>query len=155
MCSSKVGIVTTNMHTHIECPACGLRSRYFDNVAQALGYWETEPNDDLHSALHALLESAIIVNREDYKASVAKLEKLLRYSRKWIPVSDGLPESSDEVIVQAEGQQGNFKFHHAVMTANYIEDEGCWCNYSGKINEDEITIEAWMPLPGGYEEDKV
>ena len=65
--------------------------------------------------------------------------------RKWIPVSERLPEDECGVLVTVNGKHNNTTFIDALEIAEYDSDEG-WIieGYLDWINPD---VTAWMPLP--------
>ena len=65
--------------------------------------------------------------------------------RKWIPVSERLPEDEYGVLVTVNGKHNNTTFIDALEIAEYDSDEG-WIieGYLDWINPD---VTAWMPLP--------
>ena len=65
--------------------------------------------------------------------------------RKWIPVSERLPEEGYGVLVTVNGKHNNTTFIDALEIAEYDSDEG-WIieGYLDWINPD---VTAWQPLP--------
>ena len=70
--------------------------------------------------------------------------------RKWIPVSERLPEEGYRVLATVNGKHNNTTFIDALEIAEYDSDEG-WIieGYLDWINPD---VTAWMPLPEPYKE---
>ena len=74
---------------------------------------------------------------------------------KWIPVSERLPETEEFVLASLTGKYRNITFEHAREIADYAD--GGWCVYAYphmSAEKCEELIEAWMPLPGPYREER-
>ena len=85
---------------------------------------------------------------EDQKDAILALKN----ARRWIPVTERLPESGDEeVLVQCNGKDGAIKLIDAFMIASYDEEIG-W--YSMGHPDLFATVSAWMPLPEMYKENE-
>lgn len=84
------------------------------------------------------------------KALDMAIEALQEQERKWIPVSERLPEDEYGVLATVNGKHNNTTFIDALEIAEYDSDEG-WIieGYLDWINPD---VTAWMPLPEPYKE---
>lgn len=91
----------------------------------------------------------------DYEKMVEGFVKTLKekglFVGQWIPVSEGLPESSGVYIVSrwfSDGEESAI-----LVDANYYDGNGDWYD-DNRINwgRDLVTdrIVAWMPLPEPY-----
>ena len=73
----------------------------------------------------------------------------------WIPVSERLPETEEFVLASLAGKYRNTTFEHACEIADYAD--GGWCVYAYphmSAEKCEELIEAWMPLPEPYREER-
>ena len=73
------------------------------------------------------------------------IKALQEPERKWIPVSERLPEEGYGVLATVNGKHNNTTFIDALEIAEYDSDEG-WImeGYLDWINPD---VTAWQPLP--------
>ena len=72
--------------------------------------------------------------------------------RKWIPVSERLPEDGCGVLVTVNGKHNNIIFVNALEIAEYRNTEG-WI-IEGYLDWLDPDVTAWMPLPEPYKESK-
>lgn len=72
--------------------------------------------------------------------------------RKWIPVSERLPEEGYGVLVTVSGKHDNIIFVNALEIAEYRNTEG-WI-IEGYLDWLDPDVTAWMPLPEPYKESK-
>ena len=75
--------------------------------------------------------------------------------QRWIPVSERLPETEEFVLASLTGKYHNTTFEHAREIADYADGE--WCVYAYphmSAEKCEELIEAWMPLPEPYREER-
>ena len=73
----------------------------------------------------------------------------------WIPCSERLPETEEFVLASRTGKYRNTTFEHACEIADYAD--GGWCVYAYphmSAEKCEELIEAWMPLPEPYREER-
>ena len=78
------------------------------------------------------------------KARVAVLDYIteLEESRKWIPVSERLPECSSENLVLA------LSLENETYDVGYCDSEdGTWRNYDENYDSWWSPVTHWMPLP--------
>ena len=74
----------------------------------------------------------------------------------WIPVSEGLPERGQTVIVSNDDGQIGIARHNPDKES-YYQWQIAYCLYDFDVwdDDDNGTIIAWMPLPSPYKEAKV
>ena len=70
--------------------------------------------------------------------------------RKWIPVSERLPEDGCGVLVTVNGKHNNIIFVNALEIAEYRNTEG-WI-IEGYLDWLDPNVIAWQPLPEPYKE---
>ena len=70
--------------------------------------------------------------------------------RKWIPVSERLPENGCGVLVTVNGKHNNITFVNALEIAEYRNTEG-WI-IEGYLDWLDPNVIAWQPLPEPYKE---
>ena len=81
---------------------------------------------------------------------VAAIEALQEQERKWIPVSERLPEDGYGVLVTVNGKHNNITFVDALEIAEYDGDFG-WI-VEGYPQWTDTNVTAWQPLPEPYKE---
>ena len=81
---------------------------------------------------------------------VAAIEALQEPERKWIPVTEKLPENGCGVLVTVNGKHDNIIFVNALEIAEYRNTEG-WI-IEGYLDWLAPDVTAWQPLPEPYEE---
>lgn len=64
---------------------------------------------------------------------------------RWIPCSERLPESDQEVLVIVSGKAGNITLVDSVEIGNFDRDEG-WILEMWPEWED-LNVTHWMPMP--------
>ena len=70
--------------------------------------------------------------------------------RRWIPVSERLPDNGYGVLVTVNGKHNNITFVNALEIAEYVNTEG-WI-IEGYLDWLDPDVTAWMPLPEPYKE---
>ena len=65
--------------------------------------------------------------------------------RRWIPVTERLPDSDDFVLVIASGIVGNITLDNAIELAAFSEVEGWILEMWPELEDPKVT--HWMPLP--------
>ena len=65
--------------------------------------------------------------------------------RRWIPVTDRLPDSDDFVLVIASGIVGNITLDNAIELAAFSEVEGWILEMWPELEDPKVT--HWMPVP--------
>ena len=71
--------------------------------------------------------------------------------RRWIPVTERLPDSDDFVLVIASGIVGNITLDNAIELAAFSEVEGWILEMWPELEDPKVT--HWMPLPEPPKED--
>lgn len=94
---------------------------------------------------------------EDRKAYIQRfealrmaIEALQEQERKWILVTERLPENGCGVLVTVNGKHNNITFENALEIAEYDNIEG-WI-IEGYLDWLDPDVTAWMPLPEPYKE---
>lgn len=75
--------------------------------------------------------------------AIEALEK--QATSEWIPVSEGLPEGENEVLVTVSGKLNNITFDNAIEIGFYCEIDGWIIN--GYLDWATPQVTAWQPLP--------
>ena len=110
------------------------------------GYWSTSKKDDLVARL---------AEYEDTGLEPAEVLQLKKESeeRRWIPVTERLPESGKYVLMSFEN------FTLPAIGQYEVNDEGDGAWYLGDNDEGDtccsvgLFVNAWMPLPEPYREE--
>ena len=85
-----------------------------------------------------------------FEALRMAIEALQEPERKWIPVTEKLPENGCGVLVTVNGKHDNIIFVNALEIAEYRNTEG-WI-IEGYLDWLAPDVTAWQPLPEPYEE---
>lgn len=110
------------------------------------GYWSASKKDELVARL---------AEYEDTGLEPAEVLQLKKESeeRRWIPVTERLPESGKYVLMSFE------KFTLPAIGKYEVNDEGDGAWYLGDNDEGDtccsvgLFVNAWMPLPESYREE--
>ena len=86
---------------------------------------------------------------EQIKALNMAIEALQEPERKWIPVTEKLPENGCGVLVTVNGKHNNITFVDALEIAEYDGDFG-WI-VEGYPQWTDPNVTAWQPLPEPFE----
>lgn len=79
-----------------------------------------------------------------------EIEKLRgQLERRWIPVTERLPEDCADVLALVTGLYGKCSFERAPMLCAWFGKDGWFCNEYP--NWDNPGVTHWMPLPEGPE----
>ena len=69
----------------------------------------------------------------------------------WIPVTERMPDSDEQVLVEAFGRHGNVELDGAIELASFVRGEG-WILEVWPEWED-VKVTRWMPVPEPPKED--
>ena len=94
-------------------------------------------------------EAAIKAVEDSCILAVAALRE--QEERRWIPVTERLPDSDDFVLVIASGIVGNITLDNAIELAAFSEVEGWILEMWPELEDPKVT--HWMPLPEPPKED--
>lgn len=89
----------------------------------------------------------------EYRSSLSLAIAALREQekRRWIPVTEKLPDDGDSLIVVVSGKIENITLHDAIEFAEFSIDEGwileMWPEWEGP------KVTYWMPAPEPPKED--
>lgn len=85
--------------------------------------------------------------KEALQMAIEAMEKQAtsNYTSEWIPVSEGLPEGENEVLVTVSGKLNNITFDNAIEIGFYCEIDGWIIN--GYLDWATPQVTAWQPLP--------
>ena len=111
--------------------------------------------NDLHNGYQTYLEHGgkqDIETESDIEALNMAIEALQEPERKWIPVSERLPENGCGVLVTVNGKHNNITFVNALEIAEYGNTEG-WI-IEGYLDWLDPNVIAWQPLPEPYKGEK-
>lgn len=106
-------------HTETDCDYA------YDNAA---GSVDLLPGQDITDALRL----AITAIREQEE-------------RRWIPVTERMPQSDNQVLVIVSGRWENITFDHAYELASWSAEEGWIMEAWPELENPEVT--HWMPMP--------
>ena len=110
------------------------------------GYWSTGKKDELVARLAEYEDAGL------EPAEVLQLKKEFE-ERRWIPVTERLPESGKYVLMSFEN------FTLPAIGRYEVNDEGDGAWYLGDNDEGDtccsvgLFVNAWMPLPEPYREE--
>ena len=73
----------------------------------------------------------------------------------WIPCSERLPEDSHFVLMTIQRMDEHYN-HEPFISVGYISwnQSAWWCAHDGDCKSNDVKVDAWMPLPEPYKEDK-
>lgn len=86
---------------------------------------------------------------EDY--DLEHLRELIKAERRWIPVTERLPEGDNQVLAIVSGRWKNITFDHSYELANWNSDEGWIMDAWPEFENPDVS--HWMPLPEPLGED--
>lgn len=87
------------------------------------------------------LHTAAADTIEAQKKRIAELEE----ERRWIPVTERMPQSDNQVLVIVSGRWENITFDRAYELASWSADEGWIMEAWPELENPEVT--HWRPMP--------
>ena len=91
----------------------------------------------------------VIAAREACALAIDALRE--QEERRWIPVTEKLPDDGDSVIVVVSGKVGSLSLHDAIEFAEFSIDEGWILEMWPEWEDPKVTY--WMPCPEPPKED--
>lgn len=85
---------------------------------------------------------------EAQQKRIAELEE----ERRWIPVTERMPENDNQVLAIVSGRWENITFDHAYELASWSAEEGWIMEAWPELENPEVT--HWKPLPESVKEGK-
>ena len=125
------------------------------------GYWslkgvswdDLKPGAVLTKKVKQKLYGALwkLKDYEDTGVDPDEIGDAIKYRAEWIPVTEWLPETGKHVLI-------SFSNFTVPITGRYEEDEEGGAFFAGdetkSLVSKDIYVNAWMPLPEPYHEDK-
>lgn len=102
-----------------------------------------------HMEVHHIGQYPHIHIKEAMDMAIAALQE--QEKRRWIPVTEKLPDDGDSVIVVVSGKVGNLSLHDAIEFAKFSIDEGWILEMWPEWEDPKVTY--WMPCPEPPKED--
>ena len=132
----------------VYCPMCFITTDDYNTEAEAIEAWNRAMGAkdtfkyEIGRRSGKTLERAIdFLRRSGWLQEHDRIITESAESERWIPVTEALPDSNDDVLLQFRSN----------MAVGYYEDDG-WSVATGEdlysgIDESEDKPIAWMPLP--------